>query len=383
MRLPVAFAVFCIPIPAPLLATWLWELRLFTAEYTGWLLYWIGVPALVSGDQILRASQAFQVIDGCSGFRSAETLTMLVVLMIDLFGRHGLHALLLLVSAPLVAFGLNGVRVLTLVLNPHSEIVAIHSLQGIAILLVGLLVVYVLDGVLGRLLPPRRMDPAKPGAQGGRALASEQLLAAALATAIVLVGIGLLTPVWSEPRPPRVLEDLVRGALPETDEAKEVGEDIYFSGKTAFRESIHRLYAKGAHSVELFVGTSDLRDRRATIVSPANSRPGSGWMLREARIVRVGKDDDPVLAQWVERGLDRRLTWSWYLGTRGTAEEALRNWLGLERSELRREGAQLVARLSTQTPSVGETDPRAEGRLEQFFERLQPALAAAVAPPSP
>ena len=103
-------------------------------------------------------------------------------------------------------------------------------------------------------------------------------------------------------------------------------------------------------------------------------------MLREARIVPVGTGGDPVLAQWVERGPERRLTWSWYLGTAGRAEEALRNLLGLERSALRRKGGQLVVRLTTRTATVGGPDASAEARLERLFERLQPALTAAVAP---
>ena len=172
----------------------------------------------------------------------------------------------------------------------------------------------------------------------------------------------------------------MRGALPETDEAEAVREDLYFHGRAAFRESIHRRYGAGARSVDVFVATGDLRNRRWTIVSPVNSRPGSGWMLREARIVPVGTDGDPVLAQWVERGTDRRLTWSWYLGNRGRGEETLRNLLGLDRSALHRAGGQLVVRLTTRTTSLGEPDARAEARLQRFFERLQPALVAAVAP---
>lgn len=378
MWVPIAFLVFCIPVPPPLLSSWLWQLRLFTAEYAGWLLYLLGLPALISGDQIVRATQTFQVIDGCSGFRSAETLTMLVILLIDLFGRRGWHAFLLLVSAPVVAIGLNGIRVLTLVLNPHSEVVAVHSLQGIAILLAGLLLVYFLDGLLARL-PLQGQRRAEAGREGAGTGMDRRLAGAALGLGLAVAGVGLVTPEWSAPRPPHVLVDLVRGALPETDEAEEIKGDLYFHGAMSFRESLHRRYRKGYHSVDLFVGSADLRDRGTTIVSPLNSVPGSGWTVRDARIVEVGPDHDPVLAQWVERSPDRRLTWSWYIGTGSLLEESLRNLLGLDRSELRREGGQLAVRISTPTLSTGEPDPRAEERLEHFYLALQPALAAAVA----
>ena len=51
----------------------------------------------MSGDQILHSGQVFQIIETCSGLRTAETLTMLAVLMVDLFRRRGAHALILIV----------------------------------------------------------------------------------------------------------------------------------------------------------------------------------------------------------------------------------------------------------------------------------------------
>ena len=70
---------------------------------------------------------------------------------------------------------------------------------------------------------------------------------------------------------------------------------------------------------------ANLRDRRGTIVSPVNSRPGSGWGTRRAEIAQVGPDRLPVLELSMERGLERELTWSFYLGTGSMLEEALRN----------------------------------------------------------
>ncbi|MCA9512556.1 MAG: exosortase/archaeosortase family protein, partial [Myxococcales bacterium] len=159
VALPALLLVFAIPIPAPLLAEVVYRFQLWTADYAGWLLFALGRSAYVSGDQILLAGDHFAVIEGCSGLRSVQTLTMVALLLVELFGRRGLHALAILVLAPLVAFALNGFRVLALILNPHSEVVAIHNLQGVAILLGGLAILYAVDGGLERLLGDGDAEP--------------------------------------------------------------------------------------------------------------------------------------------------------------------------------------------------------------------------------
>ncbi|MBW2543688.1 MAG: exosortase/archaeosortase family protein, partial [Deltaproteobacteria bacterium] len=159
LALPTAFLILGMRIPTALLNEILWKFQIWTAEYTGFLLHLIGQPATVAGDQILLPDQHFAIIETCAGLRSCESLTMLAFLMVHLFRRRGLHAGILIGIAPFVAFGVNGFRALTLILNPHSEIHEIHTLQGVAMLLVGLVILYAIDGGLERLLA-RRSRPA-------------------------------------------------------------------------------------------------------------------------------------------------------------------------------------------------------------------------------
>lgn len=381
MWLPLAFLIFCLPIPAPLLVTLLWKLRLVTAEYTGWLLYLIGVPSFVSGDQILRATQNFQVIEGCSGLRSSETLTMLVVLLVDLFGRRGLHAAILLVAAPFVAFALNGVRVLTLVLNPHSEIVAIHSLQGVAILLVGLLGIYALDGALARVLSRGSDGPAgaSPGAGGpDRTTAPTSTLFAVVAVALATAGMALAVPEWGAPRPQRTLHALIDEVL-DGKKATEIDPEHHFLGRIHFRESLHRSYPTQESALEVFIGSADLRNRRTSIVSPIIGIPGSGWQIRSTRRTRISEGRAEVVAQIVEKGTSRRLSYHWFLGSLGLPTETLRSFLGLERSELHRPLGQLAIRLSTPIEFAdGASLDRARRRLDKLYDDLEPALERAL-----
>ena len=195
VRLPVLFLVFAIPLPGPLLNEVVFLLQIWTAELSGWLLFLFRVPHFVAGEQILSSTRVFSIIEACSGLRSIETLTMVAILMVDLFRRRGLHALIVVVAAPPVAFFLNGCRAVALILNPHSEIAAIHNLQGVAILLSGVVILFVLDGLLGRLEAPEpaRRRNAHPMAapQGSRfcLIVAAGVMAAASAASLWL-------PVW-------------------------------------------------------------------------------------------------------------------------------------------------------------------------------------------
>ena len=192
--LPSVLLLFAVPMPAPLLSEIVFTFQLWTADYAGWLLFAIGRTAYVSGDQILLAGDHFAVIEGCSGLRSVQTLTMVAVLLVELFGRRGLHAWVIVGLAPFVAFALNGFRVLALILNPHSEVVAIHNLQGVAILLGGLVVLYVVDGLFERFRPDAGLEPLPEPVDAGPV--DRTRVAVAGAFLVVLVALSFVLSPW-------------------------------------------------------------------------------------------------------------------------------------------------------------------------------------------
>ena len=387
--LPIVFVLFCVPIPAPLFLALVWKLQLFTAEYTGWLLYLMREPALVSGDQILRASQGFQVIEGCSGLRSAETLTMLTIILIDLFGRRGLHALVLFSLAPLVAFGLNGLRVLTLILNPHAELLGVHTLQGVGILLAGLLTIYALDGLLERF--PARPFSASAALPSGRTHAAPG--AALGIPAGLLVLLALVTtvvsrwgPVWQPPDPgPRMLRAKITEALSAWKSSPSQS-DWMFVGSASFGELVHRHYqVRGdrvrGEEVEVFIGTANLGPRGGSPLSPVTERPGSGWAVLETSARPVQPDGRVVKAQVLKKGGKRVLAYHWSAGALGLPRETFRALLGLDHSPFRRASTLYTARISTPLVDRPPDTPararlRAEQRLSLVYEHLEPTLRA-------
>jgi exosortase len=371
--LPVVFLAFAVPMPAPFLLSVVFKLQIWTAHYAGWILYAIGEPALVSGDQILRVSQSFQVIEGCSGLRSLETLSMLTVLLVDLFRRSGWHAAILVVSAPLIAFALNGFRVVTLILNPYSEIIAIHNLQGIVILLAGLLTVYFIDGVLERY-PLQMARAAKPSGEGARyapKAAVGVLLATAGLSSLILVGL----PAWEDPGDQRFdLVEQVTTALEEWPSQK-IKPDFIFRGSARFGQIIERRFEIDEGFVDVFAASADLGERGGSSRSPVTAVPGSGWLVRETHSVTLGETHREASERIVEKGRQRLLVRHFYDGDRGFWSETTRTLLAIDRSPARRTRPLLAIRLASPIYDRSKAALEASrNRLDRVYVRLEPAL---------
>jgi EpsI family protein len=372
MAVPAAFALFAVPIPAPLLNQVVFALQIATADCTGWLLHALGVAAFVTGDQIIQSDQTFAVIETCSGLRSMQTLTMIAVLLFDLFRRSGLHAWLIVLAAPPVGFAMNGLRAVTLVLNPHSEIVAIHNLQGIAILLGGLLVLYALDGLFSRLLGAGRDSPRLAASERPASWRRAAVVTAALAVA---AAVSLWVPRW-EP-PPRIGAGLTQAIDREMDgwQSKPLGIDEAFLGRVGFSERFFRRYQRQGEAVDLFIGLGDRDQRPRSPFSPKTALPGSGWIVEETGTARLEPGELEVDARLVRSRASRRLIFHWYAGTDGLGNETLRTLLAIDSSPLRRPGEAVVVRVSTEVAGPGPAERReAEQRLRQFYRLLSDQL---------
>ncbi|HPG24421.1 MAG TPA: exosortase/archaeosortase family protein [Myxococcota bacterium] len=393
--LPIVFLAFALPVSPVLLGAVLFPIQLATAAYSGAILNAIGVDCLVQGDQILRPENTFIVIETCSGVRTVVTLAMLTILLIDLYERRGLHAALLMLLSPIVAFLTNGVRVVTLVLNPHSSIHSIHNLQGIAMLLVGLTIMYGLDVLLERLLGSK--EPSVEDGDYGVARASSDSPARQALRLVIVVGAlvamlvaGRTMPKWTYDRGLAEMPDGLLTRVFGEETSRSVDTDYQFRGSVRYLAHARRRVALGAGVVDVHLGVADEQERRHTHVSPRLAWPDSGYAVVEDGEVSLGPDGPIVRRTVLRRGVRTLVSWSWYVRDRGVLRETFRHALALDRSPFVRPRHVLAIRLTTAVGRRGADLEAAEALLRAAWARLAPELegyaptqlAAAEAPAS-
>jgi exosortase/archaeosortase family protein len=349
--------------------------QFWTAELTGLLLHFGGQTAFVAGDQILRNDNSFAIIETCSGIRITETLTMLTILMLDLFRRRALHWALLLALTPAVAFLCNGLRAVTLILNPHSDIAEVHAAQGIAMLLGGLITLYLLDGLLARLLP--LSPPSHPTAHATAAAAKldawrPRVAAAALAG---LAAIAWWGPVWPAPR---LIPDANLLADFDTVGERQFRDrevDRRFLGRIGLQRELYRRYRRGGDRVDFYLGVGNRGYRPRSALFTKAQFAGSGWNTQDSGSLRLEPGGQAAGWRLAVTGARRELVIWWHEAAGGLAAESLRSFLGLDLSPFRAAGDEITLRMST--PVLGATPEdrsRAEARLLQFHAEIRPIL---------
>lgn len=364
--LPAVFVMTAFPIPAALLNQFIYPLQLFTADTVGAILNAVGLSTHVEGDLIFREGAIFQVIESCSGVRTIETIVMSSLLYHDLFYRSRLQSWLLFLLAPFVGVVANLLRVIGIVLNPYSKFAAIHTLQGLVMIVVAVMMLAALDLLLTRLLPAdppgTRVRSTRPLAPGRAAVLT--LLAGGLAIATLIV-----TP-WE----PAAVQETPLSAFP-VDVAGFHGDgrklDREFYGTTSFSEWVHRRYEQPEGAwVDVLLGS----DRRLDpFVSPFSLKvaiPEPGTVL-EARTPIELEDGLQAERLVLHSRRGREIVYTWRVGSRGPAREVARALLSLDRGPWRRSGRALVVRLTT------PADEHADARLRSFAAATEAALAGA------
>ena len=381
---PIVFLAFALPLPPVLLSATIYPIQLVTAQYAGAILNAIGVASFVQGDQILRPENTFIVIETCSGVRTIITLSMLTVLMIDLFERRGLHAMLLLLMAPIVAFLTNGFRVVTLVLNPHSSIHSIHNLQGIAMLLVGLTGIYLLDILLERLFGSRDplVEEGDYGTEAEHAGADDRGLriAPVLIALLVMVGMGRGVTPYLPPSGLAESPDALLTRVFDDGPSQLLPPDYQFRGSIRYLGHANRRIRVDGQPVEVFLGVANEQLRQFTVLTKRIAWPESGYApIQEDWVVLEGGAGGEAEAPRARRMILRRgartvLSYSFYLRDSSLPVELLRHGLAIDRSPLARDERILALRISTPLGPGGSRREEAEARLRSVWARLAPEL---------
>jgi exosortase len=370
--LPALFLLFAVPIPPAVLNHFMYDLQLATARSSVRILQLFGGEALAQAERIYHDGRVFQVIESCSGVRSVETLFMSSFLYHDLFYRSRLQSTLVVLSSIGIGFFVNQIRVLTIVLNPYSHFSAVHTLQGLVMIVVGVFLLALVDSLFSRFLP------AKPWwrRSGQRhELPRSRLVGVALLAALLAATTLLLRP-W---QPPQVAGEPELSSVPAqlagwTTTSLKL--DREFLGSVGFSEWVHRRYERGADAVEVLLGTNRRLDDRIDFRSPKLGILGSGWEVIARGEATLNSGRTVQRLELRAPGEDRQVSYLWTQGVEDPATEVLRATLALDRGPWRRTGRAWIARLTTRLEASPE---ESDARLRAFAAVLEPELARILA----
>ncbi len=370
---PVLFLLLLIPIPAVLANQIIYPLQIANAEASAFVLNnLLGVGATQSGTMVTTELRRFQVIESCAGLRSMATLLMSALVYSEIFHRGYLQATLLVLAAPLIGLLVNFGRVLSLMLNPAGEIAAIHSLQGLVMIVVGVLLLAALDRILLRLIGPDDQEGRHwmaPRTRGQRQLEFSVPAALVVALVAVLALSSFLIQPWQPEKNFRWSPYKISIGW-ESWRGRAVDIDKNAMGSVVPQGWIHRLYERGNAQVKLFVATDELLDRQTSLLSPKTVLPESGFEIREQRSVAIEGVRGPVTESVLQGEFQRVLSRRWVMGASGSAVEAMRGFLGLDRSGWTNSRRLLLVRISTPLGQSVQSRARAEARLREFAEGL-------------
>jgi hypothetical protein len=136
--------------PAVVINQIIFHLQLIDSVHSVWLLNATGIPISAQGDMIVMAESSTHFAATCTALGCSLWLTIFALAYVYIFRIRGWHAVLLVLSAPVIAYQVNLLSAFTLVLNPAMEVLMIHTLQGVVFFQIGFSLLYVADVVLKR-----------------------------------------------------------------------------------------------------------------------------------------------------------------------------------------------------------------------------------------
>ncbi len=364
---PSAFLLLAIPVPTPFLNAVMYPLQLANAAAAGFVLEIVGFEPIVSGDLIFVGERVFQVIESCSGLRTVLTVVMSTCIYTELCWHDRRRTVVLIALSPLVGIVANHLRILTIIFNPYAGIASVHAAQGLAMLVVAVVLIALLDAMLARIwkTPPEPHLPSQPASGTLPLTISGSYAVICMSLAVASLG---LTP-WTAPT-----EDLVPLVRIKAElsgwQLTGFKPDAEFLGSVRYDEFIAHRYDRGdAPMVELFVASDRRLDPILGIGSDKTLIPGRGGVPIPVD-VDLGAPSEFLDAEVIRLPGELRLVYHWKVGLGSHWQELYRGVLALDRSPLRRPGRAAVVRISTPIEQDGEGLAEAVARLQTFVHEL-------------
>ncbi len=380
--IPVAFLLFAIPLPGFVDAELTLRLQLISSELGAFFIRLLGIPVYLDGNIIDMGSYKLQVVEACSGLRYLYPFISLSVLAAYLFHVPLWQRLLVIVSSIPIAVGMNGFRiglVGALVDRWGAQMAdgALHLFEGWVIFLAcaGILTMemYFLASVDGKALadvfyPPQpRVDiRSKTDTKStGKGPLISSLLFLCVA-GVAATSISARSEV-AQPRPrfvefpTRIEEWHGNSSLLDPGTEKDLALDDYML-------SDYRRH--DGDVVNLYVAYFASQREGASLHSPRNCIPGSGWQIAESRQINYGGGDEgrPLNRVLIKKGAAKQLVYYWFdeQGRNFANEYWARFYRLADFITENRSDAALVRLMTEIKPSESEAD--ADRRLQTFMQ---------------
>ncbi len=373
--IPVLILTLAIPWPAVLINQIIFPFQLWTAEHSVWLLDIIGITSFQEGDRIILPDGSdVRVAESCTALGFIKWLLIFALAYVYIFPVSRLHAFLLVLSAPFIAYAVNLLRAFSLILNPGKEILSIHLAQGIAFFMIGFALLYAVDNILLHLIGKNR---DRGNWQSNICYTKEDprhkyrrlLILTGIFSTLFLLSIGL--PRWSGSlqNPTRVIS--LKEKIGGWKLGGELHENRLFLGGIRYSSNLFRYYVRGNEQVTVFIGFNDRLRRDQSLISRKNAFQGEMSLVEDQFNVVLESVSNPAMAVVTNSKYGRILSYYWYEGTAGVGEEVLRALLALDQSPLRRPGGELVIRLATNTLPTPQGRVIADKRLRDFLATMK------------
>jgi len=385
--LPALVLLLGIALPKPLEDEVVWHLQRWTAQGAAAVLGLLDRDFLQSGVILRSADHTFHVIDACSGLNGIAILTLVGLIVRELFRDAGARAWLVVVWAPLLGIPLNMLRVAYVAASPEPERLAgvdgDHTAQGLAVVMAGTALLYASGWLLAR--SARDVETPALVTPTGTTRETRNARIAWLAAAICLAALALLS--WSLPpfestRPTFASERLEIAATRSGWRSEPAPHEPFFTG--VFPLALHRRYQSAGASngspdvVDLLVGYADpRRPLTSRLISSEIGVPGPEWQVIERQQQHLWLLDREAELSFASRrpGGEYALTWSWRPRDRGLLRESGRALLGLDATPFGRERPRAVIRLVAYAPHDGQLVlDRARQRLDRFLKVFREQL---------
>jgi len=369
LGLPLLALATAIALPPQWVQAIVLPLQLWTVSTSSALLDLLGRSHEVLGDFVLYRGDRFQVIEGCSGFKTIVSLLLAAIAYADLVVRGpGMKGLLIALAIPIGILA-NGIRVVGLILGRISSETIEHTAYGIFAIVGGVVALAVTEmsltgihaGFRGRPKlapagPPRsvtspmtysasprsseRTARASSESGSGRTRAARVAQVSGLIVLSALASSVLPRGTWRAPS-----ADLNIETLPETIEgrtARPLPVDDAWLGSVRFGHRIYRSYdadpSSRDGSIRVFVGHEDVGSAEQSGNAARTAIPRSGWKRIAPRAaIEIGSDAGGS-GRWERWAIDypdqRVLVQRWATGFAPWGLESLVRWFGLDRAGL-------------------------------------------------